>query len=278
MSTVISNTALNQITSHHRRLGLKFCMKGMAYERCAELSWVVEYLRPRFDEELDYLDIGTGESPLPSFLLAHTRWNIACLDKCRWVQRQKQFFDRVGHDHNNSRRSISVKEVDLATSDLPDESCDVITCISVIEHFEGNSDSMAMQKIASLLRPQGILILTTLMNDGFFAEFFVKKEVYGTAYSEAPVFYQRHYDVKNISQRLIQPSGLAEQQRVYFGDYGFQCFEKVMQQPKPLKALYAWSTPFFARRFLSFQSRPVTRKEMRMNTASGIILVLQKRP
>ena len=68
---------------------------------------------------------------------------------------------------------------------------------------------------------------------------------------------------------------------MYFGDYGFQFFERVLQRtlPRPLKpvrALYKWATPHFARRFLSYSDRPVSRANMKMNTASGIILVLTK--
>jgi hypothetical protein len=90
------------------------------------------------------------------------------------------------------------------------------------------------------------------------------------------VFYQRHYDLRSLIERIIQPSGLFEAHRVYFGDYGFQCFEKILQQPKPLRALYTWCTPWLAIHHLSYRSYPVSRKEMRMNTASGLILVLEK--
>lgn len=133
-----------------------------------------------------------------------------------------------------------------------------------------------MKVAARLLGKGGTLILTTLVNEPFFNEFYVKRAVYGANFKGSPVFYQRHYDLKGVSERLIQPSGLVEKQRVYFGDYGFQCFEKVLQQPKPLRAFYAWGTPWLAQHFVSYRSHPVSRKEMRMNTASGVILVLKK--
>ena len=275
MDTTINEDVLKQIASHHRSLGVKYRLKGLPYERCAELSWVIDHLQPHFDEDLRYLDIGTGESPLPSFLGAHSRWDITCLDKCEWVKKQHAF-SKVIEEQGSPAKRISVVEADLLQADLPAESFDIITCISVIEHFAGNSDSAAMKACARLLRPGGKLILTTLVNESHFAEFWLNETVYGDQFKDAAVFYQRHYDLKGLSERLILPSGLDEKRRVYFGDYGFQCFEKVLQQPKPLRALYAWNTPWLAKRYMSYRPYPVSRSDMRMNTASGLILVLEK--
>jgi len=40
--------------------------------------------------------------------------------------------------------------------------------------------------------------------------------------------------------------------------------------------LYLWATPWLAQRYLSYRSYPLSKENMRMNTASGIILVLEK--
>ncbi len=274
MEATINTSVLKQIASHYRSLSVKYRLKGLPYERCAELSWVVDHVAPRFQERLRYLDIGTGESPLPTFLYAHSNWDITCLDKFTWVRKQNRFSQIV--DPGGAPNRFRVVESDLLQAPLPAESFDIITCISVIEHFEGASDSAGMKACARLLRRGGKIILTTLINEPYFAEFYMKKEVYGEQFDGAPVFYQRHYDLKSLDERLIKPSGLLERQRVYFGDYGFQCFEKVMQQPKPLRALYAWNSPWLASRYLTYRPYPVGRKDMRMNTSSGLILVLEK--
>jgi SAM-dependent methyltransferase len=162
----------------------------------------------------------------------------------------------------------------LLEADLPDNSFDVITCVSVIEHFEGRSDTNAMRRFAKLLRPGGVLLLTTPVNGEHFAEFYVKRSIYGETYSDKPVFYQRHYDVESVSSRLVDPSGLREVGRTYFGDYEFQCFEGVLQASRPLRALIGWMKPWLATRYMSFRPYPVSRSDMRMNTASGVALVL----
>ena len=219
--------------------------------------------------------MGTGESALPTFLSTRSQWNITCLDKCPWVASQQRFQKAI-HGAQDTGKRFRVLVQDLLEADLVDEKFDLITCVSVIEHFEGNNDSAAMNIMGRLLRPGGTLILTTLVNEPFFAEFYLKRGVYGAEFRDQPVYYQRHYDVKSVDERLLRPSGLTERERVYFGDYGFQCFEKVLQTPKLLKALYAWTTPRLASRFLSYRPYPVGRKDMRMNTASGLIVVLEK--
>jgi len=274
MNIAINVAVLKQIASHHRSLGVKSWLKGLPYERCAELSWIIDYMEPRFPEDLRYLDIGSGESPLPTFLGAHSLWEITCLDKCAWVRKQYRFADRTGGAGRLASR-FRVIEKDLLEANLPAQSFDLITCISVIEHFEGSADSAAIRAAASLLRTGGRLILTTPVNERFFAEFYLNRTIYAAKFQGTPVFYQRHYDLKSLAERIIEPSGLVERHRVYFGDYGFQCFEKILR-PKPLRVLYAWNTPRLAMRYVSYRPYPVSRKGMRMNTASGLILVLEK--
>lgn len=276
----INRSTLGEITDHFASLGGTNRLHGLNYERCAELPFVIDRLRPRFGEQLTYLDIGSGgESPLPTYLLKSTRWNIECLDKFDWVKRQERYAARVMGGAANGRFRVRVQ--DLLAADLPEKTFDVITNISVIEHFPGTTDSEAMARSARLLKPAGTYILTTLMNDGFFKEHFVQQDVYGEEFKSEPVFYQRHYDVPAVQQRLIGPSGLREKERVYFGDYGYQFFERVLQRRlpgplKPLRALYKWATPQFASRFLTYSDRPVSRADMATNTASGIIVVLTK--
>jgi hypothetical protein len=277
----INSDTLTAITRHFDGLRPVNRLHGLNYERCAELPFIVDNLRPRFRERLSYLDIGSGgESPLPTYLLRETNWNVQVIDKFEWVKRQEHYAARVlGGGSTDGRFAVQVR--DLLTADLPRDEYDIITNISVIEHFAGDTDSEAMARSAELLKRGGTYILTTLMNEGHFKEHFVSEDVYGEEYRSEPVFYQRHYDVKAVQKRLIEPSGLREVERVYFGDYGFQFFERVLQRRlprplKPLRALYKWATPQFARRFLTYSDRPVSRADMATNTAAGVIVVLTK--
>ena len=278
MTQRIDTRLSRDISAHTRRLSLKRFFQSMGYERSGELPLIVSRLEPLFDRELRLLDIGSGDSVLPSYLLRRSRWDITCLDKFSWVQKQHQFARRaVGPGYE---RRFHVLEQDLREATFPAGAFDIITNISVIEHFEGTEDSEAMRRSAAFLRPGGKYILTTLINGAAFREFYLTQSVYGEQYAKKPVFFQRHYDVASFEDRIVRPSGLCESERVYFGDYGFQFAETFMDMPwpwKPVKLLYQWATPVFARRFLSYRDYPLGNPAMRMFTASGVFVVMEKR-
>lgn len=280
MNTKINPHFLKEITRHYRSQGLYYAIKSLNYERCAELPYVLQCLEPRFGERLNFLDIGPGgESPLPTYLLKKTNWNIYCIDKFSWVRKQLDFARRtIPADVIESR--FHIIEQDFLTEKFEDNFFDIVTNISVIEHFESDTDSLAMAKSARLLKPGGIYLLTTLMNEGNFREFYIEKSVYGEAFdNNRKVYYQRHYDTRAVEERLLKPSGLKEVRRTYFGDYGYRFFERVLQLPaalKPLKIFFSWAVPHFARTFLTYSLEPISYPDMKINTSSGVILTLSK--
>lgn len=280
MKTKINSRFLKEITRHYRSQGIYYALKSLNYERCAELPYILQMLEPKFKESLNFLDIGPGgESPLPTYLLQNTNWNIYCIDKFSWVQKQLEFAQKnISPAEIESR--FHIIEKDFLEEKFEEKFFDIITNISVIEHFEDNTDALAMEKSAKLLKPNGIYILTTLINEGNFKEFYVQQSVYGEEFeNNKKVYYQRHYDTKGVQERLIKPSALREVERIYFGDYGYRFFENCLQLPvllKPIKVLYSWAIPFFAKKFLRYSSRPISYHNMKVNTSSGIILTLSK--
>jgi hypothetical protein len=269
---------LADLVEHTRRLGLKRFFRGMGYERCAELPLVVQQLRSSFPVKLDYLDIGSGDSILPTYILKNSVWDVTCVDKYKSVQRQLTYAKRVGHKGDYEKR-LHIIEKDFLEEELPRASFDVITNISVIEHFDESTDVAAMRKSASLLKIGGKYILTTLINEGHFKEFYLDKSVYGNHYRSKPVFFQRHYDISAFNDRIVRSSGLKELQRIYFGEYGYQFFHNFLdiQWPwKLLKVLYQWASPAFAERFMSYRDYPVSRPDKNMYTSSGVFIILTK--
>lgn len=274
----IDRRLLAELSKHTRSLGLKRFLRGMGYERCAELPLVLQHLRPTFDLALRHLDIGSGDSILPTFLLQHSKWDITCLDKFSSVKVQHTYCRKVIKDLKDSDR-FHVVEADFLQNSLPEGSFDVITNISVIEHFEGNTDEKAMEQSARLLKPGGKYLLSTLVNEGHFREFRLRQNVYGSNYTTEPVFFQRHHDVESFNKRVVRASGMKEIHRQYFGEYGFQFLEHFLDIGwpwKPVKLLYQWQTPAFARRFITYSPNPVSKPDMPMYTASGVFVVLEK--
>lgn len=280
MINKINKHFLKDIVNHTRKLSLRNYVvnSSMRYERCGEFTYIAEKLESLFNKDLKYLDIGTGNSAFPTYILKKTKWDVTCLDKFSWVQMQNDFAKKIMDNEDYSKR-FHIIEQDFIDAELPEESYDIITNISVIEHFEGGSDSVAMEKSAKLLKKGGLYILTTPMNDKYYKEFFIKQSVYGERFKDKPVFFQRHYDVDAFNERIVKASGLKEKERIYMGDYGFQFKETIIDLPvaiKPLKILYQWAVPHFASKFLTYRNYPVSRPNMKMYTTSAVITVLEK--
>lgn len=284
MSKSISSKELNNLLKHTKLLGLKSHIKSFKYntpltlERCAELPYIINLLKGLFNEKFNYLDIGTGESPLPSYFLSKTKWNINCIDKFDWIDKQLSFaknMPNLGKDIIEKR--FHIYRENFLDKDFGDNKFDLITNVSVIEHLEGSLDTEMMIKTGKLLKPGGRLILTTPINEGFYQEFYLKSNIYGENYNNKPVYYQRHYDSDNIKKRLVDPSGLRKKSEMFFGEYGFQSFEKLTQNKlQYFRTICQFFTKSLAKTFISYRKYPVSRPDMQMNTSSGVILELVK--
>ena len=96
-------------------------------------------------------------------------------------------------------------EVDDATSlSFPSECFSSCTCVSVIEHIQGDGDSRAMAEIWRVLKPGGVLHLTT--NVALSAEdIYLDKGLYGEASEAAEdrVFFERRYSPATLEERVL---------------------------------------------------------------------------
>src|SRR5437870_1648366 len=118
----IDSRFLSPIVAHYNRFGTaNRLLRGFAYERCAELPYVLRTLEPLFRQRLRYLDIGSGgESPLPTWLLVNTNWDITCVDKFSWVRDQLAHAARVAGADEVAKR-FHVVECDFLETRLPAE-------------------------------------------------------------------------------------------------------------------------------------------------------------
>ena len=203
----IDQRLLGKLTDHTRRLGVKRVLQGMGYERSGELPLVASRLEPLFDEKLSYIDIGSGDSVFPTYVLKNSKWDVTCVDKFSWVQKQHTYARRIMKQTEYAGR-LHVLQKDFLSTELPSGTFDIVTNISVVEHFENGADSTAMQKSALLLKRGGLYILTTPVNEGHYREFSMRRDVYGEPFRSHPVFFQRHYDVASFEARVVKPTHL----------------------------------------------------------------------
>ncbi len=270
----------HDIDRHAKRLRFMYRIKGFGYERAIELPLIASRLRPLLQRPLRYLDIGSGQSIFPTWILKNSAWHVTCLDKFGWVQRQHDYARRAMAGTAGWQDRFHVIQQDFLATELEAESYDVITNISVIEHFEGAADSEAMAKSARLLRPGGLYVLTTPLNDGHARDWYLEQDVYGERYERKPVFFQRHYDVAGYNERIVKASGLDEIERLYFGDYDVPFFnDAIVEQHgwrKVLRTLRQMRTVHHALAHGSYRDVPVSMPGMKIYTSAGVFSVLTK--
>lgn len=94
----------------------------------------------------------------------------------------------------------------IYATNLPyaDNSFDVLTSISVIEHINGNGDTVAMSEFVRVVRPGGKIILTFPVR-GSYLEEYRSFDPYGTQANgeNGSYFFQRFYDEDAIYLRII---------------------------------------------------------------------------
>jgi SAM-dependent methyltransferase len=100
--------------------------------------------------------------------------------------------------------SLDLRVADARALGFPDASFDALVCVSVIEHVPGEGDRAAMAEMWRVLRPGGVLHLTTNVAAAP-RDVLVDAPVYGEA-SEAlgdRVFFERHYTAETLRERLL---------------------------------------------------------------------------
>lgn len=98
-----------------------------------------------------------------------------------------------------------VAGVDATQLPFLDNSFNIATSISIIEHINGNGDSIAMNEFVRVVRPGGKIILTFPVLGNYFEEYRAS-DPYGTQERDIKTglyFFQRFYDVNSINSRIL---------------------------------------------------------------------------
>lgn len=255
-------------------LGLGRKLRGLDYVRCLEFPLVYNLLQ--LEPGMKVLDAGSRTSVFPLFITQHNDVEMHATDLDPEIDGLSQLAAKLP----NPKGKLVVKQADLRKLPYDDNTFDRITVISVIEHVPDPGDTEGARDLARVLKPGGKLIITVPfgMTD---RDFFMNQTVYSEDFKGDPVFFQRHYTPETFEQRLIEPTGLKVEQRAYFGEAGYPFFNRFWVLPswiRPIKALYAWLSPFFAGKFMNVYDSPapLTLQSPPMITANGTFVVLTK--
>ena len=127
---------------------------------------------------------------LPSLLQREGRGQWTCID----------LFEREIEQWREVDPSLELAVADATRLPYEDDSFDNAICISVIEHIPGEGDSAAMAELWRVLRPGGVLHLTTNVAARSH-DVFRDEALYGEASTEG--FFERRYSEEDLERRLL---------------------------------------------------------------------------
>lgn len=159
------------------------------------------------------VDLGTLPGHLPIALKLLGAEEVAGLDYNP---------DRFGSKSQIEKQGIKILECDIETDCLPfkNRSVDLVIFTEVIEHLQ-SSPKYALSEIKRILKPEGILIITTpnINNLANRIRRLLNKSLYPTLEQTGISARQQHhheYRMKELT-RLIEQSGFIIQDRSYLG-------------------------------------------------------------
>ncbi len=244
-----------------RRYGFRLLLEPCTYWRNVEVPETLTYLAARPGDRI--LDIGSPKL-LSLFLAQQVGAEV-------WATDLYPYFFEEYHQHLLNLRlqgRYHIEVQDARSLPYSDNFFDRAYAISVLEHIEGDGDSKAMQEIARVLKPGGVLCLTLPISLSY-AEFHTQANYYFTPHEQgATAFYERHYDPDALARRLVIPSGLRVLKQCFYGER--LPFERFYD--KRSKILKITLSPFavFASKLLIYETGSFNRK-----AKTGLVL-LQK--
>ena len=117
------------------------------------------------------------------------------------------------------KRRASVTPRDALHIPFPDNSYDIVTSISVLEHIPDDEDMLVIRKLWDLLKTGGRLIITVPCAQSYFEEW-KEIDVYaqGNPEKDGDYFFQRFYDLPTLRKRVIEVLGTEPVLMSVFGE------------------------------------------------------------
>jgi SAM-dependent methyltransferase len=242
------------------RMALRAAVKGIDYYRAREYQLLLEMMERRnsSSEDKKVLDLACGEEVLPIFLSNRTGRPIhACDLDMRKLSLQARFCRRL----RNHGGHINLTQADALRTGYKDGSFDIVINLAVISLFDREDSVCLVREIARIMRQHGMAYLSI----GY-------SQSAGEQYDVSAGGYFLRYDDAALTKHIIEPSGLIEVERKYFGEPSFQFGRRWYRLPFWIRIFFRWASPFLT--LLFCKELPGSQR----THATGVLLALRKPP
>ncbi len=228
-------------------IGIRCLLSPVQYWRFPVFPALLEELDLRPGDRI--LDIGSPK--LPSVYLALKRGGTVYATDLQdeRISEWPVCVRALDRDRVCAGRYI-VEKQDARQLAYPEGFFDKVYSISVLEHIPGDGDAQAMREIERVLKRGGRAFIQVPFRRSY-EEVYVTRDVYGRRYDgTAPLFFERHYDERALSVRIIEGSKLRlvnlsfHRERWPFSAYWFRL-------PFAVRVPFMWLEPLWAMLFLA---------------------------
>jgi len=163
--------------------------RGLDIFRNIEFPITIKLLCPKKDERI--LDMGCGESILPSFISKNYQCNITATDILDVKNIQGEFFKKTRSIVREGKFEFKIE--DATNLSFSDETFDSVYAVSSIEHIPNDGDSKAFKEMLRVAKPGGKIVVTVPFSNKFLEQ----------KTADHYQGFERRYDYENLKKRLL---------------------------------------------------------------------------
>ena len=182
-------------------LGIKRLALPISYWRSREFAYVWRQID--LSAPAHVLDLGSPKD-LAVMLARHRGYRVVATDILPDAVALSERYARAQGLAGDGSGRVRSEVQDGRALTYPDDHFDAAFSVSVLEHIPDRGDSFAIQELIRVVRPGGVVVITVPF-DLEYRETFFDGPVYERKQSGSePVFFERHYDMRGLAQRLLR--------------------------------------------------------------------------
>ncbi|UCH88155.1 MAG: class I SAM-dependent methyltransferase [Thermoplasmata archaeon] len=236
------------------KLGSRFQIKtglkriaSFSYWRSLEEPLVINKLKLVPGDKI--LDIGSPKTPF-LYLATIKQFTIYGTDIQDRTKLLLKNINCLGLNEEYNKGRVKIEKQDARQLSYKDNEFDKIYSISCLEHIENNGDTQAMREIYRTLKKNGRVVITVPFKSEY-QESFRDYSFWDKSFEGEKIFYQRHYDLEALKERLIEPSKLKLEKLELYGEPGYRFQNMIlMKVPLAVRAGFSIASPLIQKHYI----------------------------